>query len=342
MRWSIRLLRDAEAVDLGDLFLVGAVVAVLAIRVYLNLTGFPKVGGGVLHISHMLWGGLLLLIGVFLYATFLDRRVRPIAAVVAGVGFGTFIDEIGKFVTADNDYFFKPTGALIYLALVGVFLLVRATQVRRMLAPQDALAEALILAANAQGGQLDVAARRRALGLIAQADHADPLVEAVHRYLEGVPTAGDAPLASLLDRVERLYLRVEGESWFERFLAVVFGLYAIGSVVAAGVLLIAFGDLAAGGDVVNLGLAISAIASGLLVARGLLLLPTSRLAAYHYATWGILVSLLVTQPFLFYVSEPFAILGLVANLLAYAGVRTLIAQERAAVARRALVKKAVS
>jgi hypothetical protein len=272
---------------------------------------------------------------VFLYSTFLDRRVRPIAAVIAGIGFGTFIDEIGKFLTADNDYFFKPTIALIYLSLIGVFLLVRATQMQRMLAPRDALAQTLVLAANAQGGQLDVAARRRALGLIAQTDQGDPLVAALRRYLEGVPTAGVAPLARVLDRVERLYILVESQIWFERLLAAVFGLYAIASITGAAVLLLLFGHFTADGNVVNLGLAASAIVTGLLVGRGVLLLPSSRLAAYHWGTWGILVSLLVTQPFLFYVSEPFAVVGLLVNLLAYAGVRSMIAQERAAAARRA-------
>ena len=342
MRWTIRLLRDADAVDLGDLFLVGAVVAVLGIRLYLTLTGFPRVGGGDLHISHMLYGGFLLLISVFLYATFLDRRVRPIAAVIGGIGFGTFIDEIGKFITADNDYFFKPTAALIYLALIGVYLLVRATQVRRMLAPPDALAQALVLAANAQGGQIDAAARHRALGLLALADQADPLTVALRRYLTGVTPADDTPLARVIERVEGLYARVEHQPWFERALEVIFGLYAVGSIIAAGVLLVLFGQFTSSGDVVSVGLVASAIASGLLVARGLVLLPSSRLAMFHWAAWGILLSLLVTQPFLFYLSEPFGILGLVVNLLAYGGVRSMIAQERASSARRAIVAAAAT
>jgi hypothetical protein len=117
---------------------------------------------------------------------------------------------------------------------------------------------------------------------------------------------------------------------------VIFGLYAVGSIVGAAVLLVLFGRFTASGNVVTVGLVASAIVSGVLVARGLVLLPSSRLATYHWAAWGILLSLLVTQPFLFYLSEPFGILGLAVNLLAYAGVRSMIAQERASSARHAL------
>lgn len=84
--------------DLLEQFFVAAVVAVLGIRIYLQATGFPQVGGGELHIAHLLWGGLLMLVAVVLSLTFLGRHIQSWAAILGGLGFGTFIDELGKFI----------------------------------------------------------------------------------------------------------------------------------------------------------------------------------------------------------------------------------------------------
>ena len=118
--------RNVDLVDLLDLFIASAVTAVLGLRLYLQLTGYPQVGGGDLHVAHLLWGGLLLLVAVVADLSFLTSRTRWFAALVGGVGFGLFIDEIGKFVTSDNNYFFQPTAALIYVVFVTLFLGVRA------------------------------------------------------------------------------------------------------------------------------------------------------------------------------------------------------------------------
>ena len=41
-------------------------VAVVGTRWYLQATGYPQVGGGELHIAHMLWGGFLLVVAALL------------------------------------------------------------------------------------------------------------------------------------------------------------------------------------------------------------------------------------------------------------------------------------
>jgi len=50
---------------------------------------------------------------------FANRVVRIWSAVLSGVGVGLFIDEVGKFITRSNDYFFPIAAPIIY----GIFLL---------------------------------------------------------------------------------------------------------------------------------------------------------------------------------------------------------------------------
>ena len=94
-------------------------VTVVATRTYLEWTGYPQIGGGELHIAHLLWGGLALFIAGLLPLIFANRRVYDWAAVLSGVGVGLFIDEVGKFITKNNDYFYPAAAPIIY----GVFLL---------------------------------------------------------------------------------------------------------------------------------------------------------------------------------------------------------------------------
>lgn len=94
--------------------LVAFGTTVIFTRVFLALTGYPQLGGEVLHIAHALWGGLLLFIAVLLPLGFANRWAIQFSALLSGVGIGLFIDELGKFITQTNDYFYPPALSLIY------------------------------------------------------------------------------------------------------------------------------------------------------------------------------------------------------------------------------------
>ena len=78
-----RLTRDAEAPLLLESFFVAAVASFLGIRWFLGITGYPRIGSNGIHIAHMLWGGLLMLLALMLLLAFLDRWVQHLAAVIA-------------------------------------------------------------------------------------------------------------------------------------------------------------------------------------------------------------------------------------------------------------------
>lgn len=102
-------LRDVNGPKYGELFLITSVVTIILTRSFLALTGYPQVGGNGLHIAHMLWGGLLMTVAIVILISFVNTQAKWVASLVGGVGFGLFIDEVGKFVTADNDYFFSTS-----------------------------------------------------------------------------------------------------------------------------------------------------------------------------------------------------------------------------------------
>ena len=93
--------------------------AVTLTRLFLALTGYPQLGGGDLHIAHALWGGLLLFIAALFPLVFANRWAYLVSATLAGVGVGLFIDEVGKFMTRTNNYFYPLAAPIVY----GFFLL---------------------------------------------------------------------------------------------------------------------------------------------------------------------------------------------------------------------------
>jgi hypothetical protein len=101
-----------------ELFLVTAVATILIVRSVLGATGWPQLGGGKIHFALLLWGGLGMFIPLILFVSMEGRVWKVLATFAAGIGFGLFIDELGKFITSDNDYFFKPTIAIIYVVFV--------------------------------------------------------------------------------------------------------------------------------------------------------------------------------------------------------------------------------
>jgi len=105
--------------------------SVIFTRLFLQATGFPQLGSGNLHIAHALWGGLFLLIASLLPLLLENRWAFLTSALLNGVGFGLFIDEVGKFITQNNDYFYPPAAPLIYatfLLLVLVYFYVRRSR----------------------------------------------------------------------------------------------------------------------------------------------------------------------------------------------------------------------
>jgi hypothetical protein len=306
-------IRDPNAGAYTEIWLVSAVVAILLIRGYLALTGYPQVGGGNLHIAHMLWGGLGMVVGFGMLIIYANRVWKPVAAMVSGVGFGTFIDELGKFITKDNDYFFQPTIALIYGVIVSFFLIARYLDTKRKPTDADHLFYAVDGVQWAVIGKLDKHRREHALEMLDAAGDSSPFIGDIRRMLETAPLADASHQSRILtfrDRLEQRYWKLVSRHWLER---VVVGLFVLKGVQVIGTLAVGiFTDSFTVGNGLSFaewGATISAIAGGLLALWGLVrLVRSTRLAALRMFSASILVSLLFGQFFAF-ASEQFLAMG---------------------------------
>ncbi|MBK8048835.1 MAG: hypothetical protein IPK16_17975 [Anaerolineales bacterium] len=90
-------------------------------------------GDSTYHVAHVLWGGLLLFVAVALPLSLVNRYALWASSILGGIGAGLFIDEVGKFITQSNDYFFPLAFPIIYgfvLICVWTYWRIRRTQPR--------------------------------------------------------------------------------------------------------------------------------------------------------------------------------------------------------------------
>ena len=326
--------RDLAAGRYLDLFVVGGVSAVLAIRFILRITGYPSIGGARFHIAHMLWGGLLMALALLLCLSFLGNRTRLWGALIGGVGFGFFIDEIGKFVTRDNNYFFQPSIALIYITFVLIYLAFRDLQLRRVVSKEEYLVNALNDFEEAIINDLQPEERDRARRYLAAIAERDELTAGLSALIEGATVR---PRTEGLSHHIRRYVIMGYEAVLAR--ANHFGglitLFVLQLVINGGmVAVIVLSDLsdeigATGGGIRQLPvsdwlLIVATIIPTIFVILAIVSLPRSRLTALRFFHRGVLLSILFTEVFIFYRNQGAALAVLAFNLFSWACVNIVL------------------
>lgn len=329
---AISVGRDPAGRKRAELFLIAAVVTVLATRGYLAATGYPKIGSGGLHVAHVLFGGLFMLVAMLLVLLTFGSSAERVASWLGGIGFGLFIDELGKFLTSDNNYFFQPAIALMYLIFVVAFIAVRAVPDHRMPSRAVSLGYAYSLLTDSALGKLNAVHRRQALTMLARfPEDEEALAVADLLRREPVEHTHRGPLFRARRWIVRSTRRLLLTRVAQGVIIAFFLLQAVGLILSLVFSVIdqdtgfyadsSFSDWGGG---------LTSIAVGVLSVVGAVeLVRRRRLAALRWFHLAALMSLLVGQIFLFAEDQFAALPDLAFNLLVLAALRLAISAQTA-------------
>ncbi len=322
----MRLKRPARSYDLHQrltTLLICAVATVLITRSLLAATGYPQVGNSSLHIAHVLYGGLLLLTALICTIGFLSPTARPLAAVIGGIGFGLFIDEVGKFVTKDVNYFYRPAFAIIYITFLVLFGLVRLLS-RRGFNAEEATLIALDSLQRAAVGALSEERRLGVLALLASTGADGDIAQHVRILLEDAAES-QAARATLRHRLStharNAWDALVGHRLFR---TLIFGALivagAVSGVEAGWLLRNGLGHLAFS----QKAFALSTLAADVLLVIGAIRLSRSVLSALHWYDHAVMLEITLAQVFLYTSEQLVATLNLLALLVIWIAIRWAI------------------
>ena len=336
--------RPIRSFDVGqrqDLFLIAAITTVIVIRLQLWITNYPSLSPGKLHIAHLLWGGVFMTIAIWMLSSYIGRRMVAPGVILGGIGFGFFIDEVGKFVTADNNYFFQPTAAIIYVVFIILFFASKWIGHRRM-SERERLGNAAALASERYMDGMGPYERQAAIGLL-EPVRSDAQARELLTAIESVrPDPEESPgrLERLVLWMQRTYDDWVQTSWFQTAMigAVVIGIlitaYGIvdsiflsghsGSASAPGY----FSDGLASLKVGNIIPLISSSVACIVGIAGIApLVRGERIKAYRRFRLALQVMIFITYPFIFAESSFSAVTGLLIALAALGTVSAMLRQE---------------
>ncbi|MDD1748330.1 MAG: hypothetical protein LUO89_00475 [Methanothrix sp.] len=333
-------MRNHESRGLLELFFVTAVFSVLGIRFFLALTGYPSISPGNLHIAHVLLGGVLMMIALVIALAYINKSAYYLVAVLGGFGFGAFIDELGKFITGDNDYFYRPATTLIYLVFVLLYLAIENFVNKPRLSEQEKLINVLEIAKEVVLEDLDHRERRRALDLLKECSPSDPVTKALRELLyatQSVPVPRPDIYTAAKYRGRRIYRKLVQKPWF---INAVIAFFVLQSLFALGLdFFLLYVKLELMVDVHTIfptlslfdlvGLLSATLAAALVIAAAIRI-KSNRLQSYLLFKDAVLVQIFLVQVFLFYRAQFLALLGLAGNICVLFVLYYMIRQEKAA------------
>ncbi|HZE87297.1 MAG TPA: hypothetical protein VE090_03770 [Methylomirabilota bacterium] len=306
-------IRNLEAKSYRENFFIAAIVTLFIIRIFLKLTHYPQLGTGALHIAHIVWGGFFMTAALIILLSFLNKAAANIASILGGIGFGLFIDELGKFVSRDNDYFFRPTIALIYIIFVLLYLISKFIPRYRTVSRKEYLVNAIEMLKESAINDFDAEEKQMAKEYLNRCNPKNPIVRALTELLsrlDTIPVGKPNIITKLRALARRWYYRVarsgiiiNGVIVFLAFQVVRVLLSVVPLVIEKPVL--TFDEW---------GKLLSSILAGAFIVIGFFALRFSKVEAYRFFRIALLLTLLLTDFFAFMRAQWLEVFGVIANI----------------------------
>lgn len=336
---KIDFIPNLDSDSLVESFLVAAISTILIIRFILHFTGYPQLGGDGLHISHVLLGGLGMLIAIILLLNFLNRPVTNLAAIIGGAGFGAFVDELGKFITQDNNYFFEPTIAIVYIIFIILYLVFRMLDKQENISPSYYLVNCLEIVKDAVIEGLDIEQFHTIKRYLRKCDPADSTVQSIQTLiskLEIIPTHKNI-FTKINQKIREIYHKISRKALFRIAIIAFFVIQSLISLyhntidtdlISKYIFPVKYFTQAPSQSFIKSGQIFSSVLADIFVIIGILRIVKSKLGAYQMFKISVLISIFLTQLFTFYYLQLDAIFALIFNLILLAILNTMIYQEK--------------
>lgn len=310
--------------NLLEIFLVSAVAAILGIRFYLHFTGYPQIGNEVLHVTHTFIGGIIMVLGIMMFIHFINKSSVILATIITGLGFGTFLDELGKFITRDHNYFFEPVIAYIYIILMVLYLSFKLLSTKKTISSKEYLANSVEIIKHGLISGLDKDQLERAQYYLSKVRAGHPMIKSLDSALKEFEVQSQAhPLVSLDNKIRTIYRRIIATELFKTGVILFFiaqTLFALSYSFITTQILPPKSQLAANGQLIFASISTLFVLAGILSLR-------SRAKAFNLFKASVLVNIFFTQVFMFYEIRFEAMLGLLFDLALLYILNHLIYQE---------------
>ncbi len=317
---------DFSAFEYSENFLVFAVLTILLVRTLLYSLDYPQIGNSQLHIAHVLLGGILMLIAFNFFMFFLNKEAKYFGSILGGIGFGLFIDEIGKFITSDNNYFFQPAVALIYITFIILFLIFRLLTHKLKPLKTDYLLNALELTKEMAFYNLDDQEKKLALSYLKKANQNNILVQKLTTTIQSIEPIHEREnkfITNIKNYFKNLYLNLFRHKKAAQLMIALFALNSIRDIINSIYQLQSLDT-----TFWNYGGILANISTGILTLWGIIYLQKkNRIKAFEKFKYGILISIFLGHFFAFYHEQFLAGLSLIFEIGIYVSLQFLLDQE---------------